>query len=486
LSFDDTGNLLICHSNHVRKVNKITHIITNIAGCDTATLGVSDDYGNGGLATTVQVQSPDDVCVDETGNFYIVDLIASEIRKVSLVSGIITRYAGDGVDGFSGDGGPADSAELGNIESDCIDTIRKYLYISDEYSYRIRRVNMLTGIIETVAGTGVSGYNGDGILADTAKLSRTLGIRVNDAGDLYICDWDNERIRRVDAETGIITTVVGNGIAGFSGDGGPATDAMINTPAFLCFDKCDNLYFSDQANQRVRKVDALSGIITTVAGNGTGGFSGDGGPAIDAEIHVPEGVAVDDSGNLFISDYENFRVRKVTQVSNRDTATISLTTSDSAYIGDSAHVTASLTNAGGSYTIIWRKNGVVFDTTTTPSVNYIKGSGTDAITATVIPQYLQCNDSSLSNTVLIKGVKNEGVGNIVLNGISLYPNPVKNKLTITAQDAINNVNIFNTIWQEMYNREYSSTNVIINTAALPPGVYFVRVNGVFTAKVVKE
>jgi hypothetical protein len=172
-------------------------------------------------------------------------------------------------------------------------------------------VEAATGIITTVAGTGASYYGGDGGPATSAALNRPTGVALDEAGNLFIADQNNQRIRRVDAVTGIITTVAGNGSRGFSGDGGPATSAILNDPHAVALDADGNLFIADSSNHRIRRVDATTGIITTVAGNGSPGFSGDGESATSAQLSSPEGVAVSADGTLVIADTRNGRIRQV-------------------------------------------------------------------------------------------------------------------------------------------------------------------------------
>ncbi len=223
--------------------------------------------------------------------------------------GIISTVAGNGGLGFSGDGGPATSASLVGPSGVAVDAAGN-LYIADAGNHRIRKVSAAGGIITTVAGNGIRAFSGDGGPATSASLAGPSGVAVDAAGNLYIVDRENSRIRKVSAPGGIISTVAGNGVLGFSGDGGPAISASLGYPTGLALDMAGNLYISDDFGSRVRKVNT-AGIITTVAGNGLGGFSGDGGPATSASLASPDGVAVDAAGNLYIADTFNSRVRKV-------------------------------------------------------------------------------------------------------------------------------------------------------------------------------
>ena len=185
------------------------------------------------------------------------------------------------------------------------------LFFTDIENQRVRRVDAGTGIITTVAGTGAFGYNGDGIPATSAQLARPIGVALDVAGNLFITDIENQRIRRVDAGTGIITTVAGTGTFGYNGDGILATSAQLARPVGITLDAVGNLFIADINNQRIRRVDARTGIITTVAGTGTLGYNGDGIPATSAQLDHPIGLSVDLAGNLFIADTDNSRVRRV-------------------------------------------------------------------------------------------------------------------------------------------------------------------------------
>ena len=289
---------------------------------------------------------PQGVAIDAAGNIYIADVRNNRIRKVDA-SGVITTVAGIGTTGYSGDGGPATSANLGSTRGVALDASGN-IYIADTSNNRIRKVDA-SGVITTVAGNGIPGYSGDGGPATMAGLNDPNGVAVDSSNNIYIADISDNRIRKVDA-SGIITTVAGNGAAGYSGDGGSALAASLNNPNGVSVDASGNIYIADTSNNCIRMVDTLgvittlaaglhgptgvavdgsgniyiadsssnvirildiSGIITTVAGNGFSGFSGDGGPATAARLNRPSGVAVDAFGNIYIVDYSNQRIRKV-------------------------------------------------------------------------------------------------------------------------------------------------------------------------------
>lgn len=302
---DVYGNVYLADgsASRIRVVNTLG-IISTFAGNGTA--GFS---GDGGLATAAELNEPLDVCVDYTGNVYIADTFNNRVRKVNT-SGIISTFAGNGTAGFSGDGGPATAAELNQPFGVRVDVVLGDVYIADSNNNRIRVVNT-SGIITTFAGNGTAGFSGDGGLATAAQLNFPVDMQPDIFGNVYIADYDNNRIRKVNITTGIITTYAGTGTAGYSGDGGLATAAELNSPTDVSVDASGNLYIADWANNVIRKVDTTTGIITTFAGNGTAGFSGDGGPATSAELNLPNGVRTDVFGNVFIADTLNFRIREV-------------------------------------------------------------------------------------------------------------------------------------------------------------------------------
>jgi sugar lactone lactonase YvrE len=274
--------------------------LKTIAGNGTA--GYS---GDGGPATTAELNTPDGIAFDTQGNLYIADISNNVIRKVDTL-GNITTVAGNGMQGFSGDGGPATAAELKGPFG--VVLAAGNLYIMDTLNARIRKVDT-AGTITTFAGNGKFGFAGDGGPATSATLSLVQGARFDTAGNLYVPQCGPAAIRKIDT-SGTITTVAGNGTDGFSGDGGPATAAQLNCPSGVVIDNTGDLFIADYNNDRIREVNA-SGVITTIAGNGTSGFSGDGGPALTAEVNIPNDVDLDSAGNLYIADSGNNRVRKI-------------------------------------------------------------------------------------------------------------------------------------------------------------------------------
>jgi sugar lactone lactonase YvrE len=297
VAVDIASNLFIVDifNNCVRKVGS-NGIITTVAG------GGTNNPGDGGAATNALLNNPLGVAVDAAGNLFIA---AGPIRKVDT-NGIITTVAG-GSYGYSGDGGAATNAALKSPNGVAVDAVGN-LFIADSGNYVIRKVNA-SGIITTVAGNGSYGYSGDGGAATNAALTSPNGVAVDTAGNLFIVDTFNYCIRKVNIN-GIITTVAGIGSSGSSGDGVAATNAALNYPLGVGLDAVGDVFIADDQDQRIRKV-GTNGIITTVAGYRTPGYSGDGGLATLAKINYPHGVAVDAAGNLFIADGGNYVIRQV-------------------------------------------------------------------------------------------------------------------------------------------------------------------------------
>lgn len=283
--------------------------ITTIAGN-----GIASGSGDGGPALDATLHTPADMAVDSSGNVYVADAFNHRIRRIAA-DGAITTVAGTGEVGDDGDGGPAGDARLRTPLSVALGADGT-LYIADTYNHRIRMVST-EGIISTIAGTGDSGFSGDGGPGVEALLSYPTGVAVAGDGALYIADTRNHRIRRLAAD-GTITTVAGTGAAGYSGDGGPATLARLHSPRGVAVSDAGLLYIVDRENRRIRMVNA-DGRISTVAGTGSSGFNGDRGDATSATLRAPYGVAVDGQGNLFIADTFNHRIRKVSPDGRIDT-----------------------------------------------------------------------------------------------------------------------------------------------------------------------
>jgi sugar lactone lactonase YvrE len=309
--FDPAGNLYLAETgNHViRKVDTAGNI-TTIAGTDTQ--GFS---GDAGPATSATLDSPQGLAlnaVDSANNLYIADTHNHRIRKLNLTTGIITTIAGT-TSGFSGDNALATAAKL-NLPTALTLDASGNLYFADTGNHRIRKITTATGIITTIAGTGSQGFSGDTGLATSAIIDSPTGLALDAANNLYLADTHNHRIRKITAATGIITTIAGTGAPGFSGDTSAATSSTLALPHGLTIDASGNLYLADTANHRIRRIDVITGIITTAAGDGTQAFGGDGGPAIAAYLDSPRSTAVSPSTLLTLSDTGNQRIRQLTAV----------------------------------------------------------------------------------------------------------------------------------------------------------------------------
>jgi uncharacterized protein (TIGR03437 family) len=297
---DVAGNLYIGQADgHLRKITLDGRIAT-IAGN-----GQFQFSGDGGPATRANLSLPTSVAVGNDGSLYVADASNSRIRKVSR-TGLITTFAGNGLPGSKGDGGPATAASMVPFAV-TVDTAGN-VYFTDSFSNNLRKVSP-AGVVTLVAGNGQSDYSGDNGPATAAALSFPTGVAVDGAGNIYIGDSGNNRIRKVSTD-GIITTVAGNGKSDYAGDNGPATAAALHYPTGVAIDGVGNIYVADSSNNRIRKVSP-AGLIATVAGNSSRGYSGDGLPATDFALDYPTGVAIDGQGNLYIADAGNYRIRKV-------------------------------------------------------------------------------------------------------------------------------------------------------------------------------
>ncbi len=388
LCLDPLGNIIIANFGDVRirKIDIFTGIITTIAG--SGGVGFSGDRGP---AINAEFRALSAVFVDSWGNIFIADANNHRIRRVDNLTGVITTIAGSAADGagmgsYSGDEGMATNATLNAPSGLYIDKFEN-IYIADLLNNRVRKVDHSSGKISTIAGNGMHSYTGDGSLAINASLAYPGQPVVDDDGNIYISDYDNNVIRKVTASTGIITTVAGTGVRGYWGDGGPATNAKMNQPYGMCIDKQQNIFVAEWGNGVIRRIDGTTGIITTVAGNGTQGYSGDGGPATAAQL-IPDGVVLDRHGRMLIADIDNNRIR------------------------------------------------MVYDST---------------------QHYVETNNPSAP----------EG-------RLHVYPNPVNDELIVEAIKG-SNVSIYNTIGQSFNKLRMMKTKEVIDVRSLIPGLYLIQI-----------
>ena len=305
---DKKGKVYIANSGY-GIINTCYHdTLTNIIG-DTSRAG---DTGDGGLADTAGIDYPYGVWLDTAGNIYVTEWLNSLIRRVDAHTGIITTVCGTGGGGYSGDGGPATAAQIYHPNAICTD-VAGNIYIPDYNNQRIRKVTVSTGEITTIAGSGYNGFDGDGGMATDAKLSFPNSVSVDAAGNVYFTEMGNSTVRRVDVSTGIIKTIAGTGTPGYSANGTLAIHAQLREPNSVFVDKYGYTYISDFGNDIIRVITPDS-LLYTIAGNGMYNYTGDGGPPLEASFRGPSAVFVDDSGYIYIADGVASVVRKMSPI----------------------------------------------------------------------------------------------------------------------------------------------------------------------------
>jgi trimeric autotransporter adhesin len=408
--------------------------IVTIAG--TGTIGYS---GDGGAATAAMLRYPQNVVADVAGNVYIGDAVNNCVRKIDK-AGIISTIAGTGTSGFSGDGGAATAATFNNTQGIAVDATGN-VYVADYMNNRVRKIST-SGIITTIAGAGTAGHTGDGGAATLAELFMPYGIHLDASGNLYIAEEGN-CIRKV-TTSGIITTIAGTGVAGFSGDGGPATAALLHQCRDVAVDAAGNVYIADLLNRRIRKVNT-AGIISTFAGTGNMSYSGDGGQATATDLCTPAGVAVDAAGNVYIVEAMcGSRIRKVNS-SGIVTTVAGMTTAG--YSGD-----------GGDATLAQLYN---------PSDIAIDGAGNMYIADT----YNQRIRKVPGVTSVVLPVRSS------LPGVDLFPNPSSGIITISAEPSNKIVKLWLTdiSGKMLYQTAVSGKSAEVDMSAYACGVYILKV-----------
>ncbi|MCD6012635.1 MAG: hypothetical protein K0Q79_2497 [Flavipsychrobacter sp.] len=472
LAFDNSGNMYVAgyYENKIRKVSP-SGVITTIGG--TGTAGYS---GDGGAATSAQLNKPTKITLDGAGNLYIADQYNNRVRKIST-AGIITTIAGNGTGTYGGDGGPATAASLFHPTGLDIDAAGN-IYIADNANNRIRKIST-AGIITTVAGNGIGGPGGDGGPATAASMFQPFGVVIDGAGNIYIAVSPQNNIRKVNP-AGIISTFAGTGIAGFSGDGGSATAAQLSNPCDIAIDGSGNIYIADQLNYKVRKVSA-SNIISTVVGTGYAGYSGDGGPATAAMIDQTNEIEFDTSGRLVLTDNNNNRVRRlqnctgsVTTHPMHDTVNegtdakyfvvTSMPTPTYQWQEDPGTGFVNLAN-------VWPYSGVFTDTLTIDHTSiFLHTTHYRCIVASGV----FCADTSNSAILIVRTTT--GMQNTTLSSVNIYPNPVSDEFTVVLpQDAANaNIELMDGLGQIVAKQTGVNSKTEFNVGGLPQGMYILR------------
>ncbi|MGH7037005.1 MAG: hypothetical protein ACREE1_02545 [Stellaceae bacterium] len=307
LGFDRVGNLYFADTfNHrIRRVDARSGIITTIAGCGEA--GYS---GDGGPAAAARLNEPYGIALDDRGTLYIADRHNHCVRRVDP-KGVIITFAGTDAAGFGGDGGPAAAALMVEPNGLALDAEETRLFIADVGGHRVRVADLASGRIATFAGTGAAEHGGDGGPAAAARIHGARAVKTAGDGTVYILERQGSTLRRVDPGSGIITTIAGTGGRGYSGDGGPAAAAVFDAPKEFALDPDGNILVVDTENHAIRRIDRSDGTVVTIAGGRKGG-GGDGGPAAAAGLDRPHGAAVGPDGAIYIGDTNNHRIRKLT------------------------------------------------------------------------------------------------------------------------------------------------------------------------------
>jgi len=465
---DTFGNLYISDAgnNVIRKVSS-NGIITTIVGN-----GTGGYTGDGGQATLATLNNPTGIAIDNIGNLYISDAGNNVIRMVNT-AGIITTIVGNSTIGYTGDGGQATSASLNTPGQIAIDSLGN-LYIADISNNAIRKVNT-NGIINTIAGSDSAGYNGDGGIATSASLNSPSGVAVDAQGNIYIADYGNHVIRKINSK-GIITTLAGNGTLSYSGDGGAATSAGLSSPTSVTLDAVGNIFIADIWNNVVRKVNP-NGIINTVVGNhlSSNNYSGDGGAAIAAGLYEPTNVAFDNNGSMYIADNGNNVIREVTDVK---ALPVTLTSFTANAYNKTIHTNWQTANVLSTDHFIVQHctDGYSFT-----NIGNVKAIGKVANKY----EFIDNNPENGINYYRLKSVDKDGAVSYskVVNAeivdsryeILVYPNPVKDIVTIKGNH-IASVQVVDNMGRVVKIVSFKdATNPTLSVSSLPTGVYHLRI-----------
>ncbi len=412
-------------------------VIVVIAGT-----GISQYIGDGYPATGFSLAFPKSICIDKKGKIYVADYANDRIRTLyhDTLNTIVDTLS---LGGDSGDGGLADTAKLDDPDGVCLDTAGN-IYITEWYNDLIRKVDAKTGIISTICGIVGGGFGGDGGLADTARINSPGSSCTDIAGNVYIPDYNNQRIRKINIASGYINTIAGTGVNGYSGDSGLATNATLSYPNSICVDTSGNVYFSEHGNNTIRRIDAVTGIINTIAGTGTEGYSGDGSLAIHAELADPSGIFIDKYNYIYLADHNNNVVRVITPA------------------------------------------GIIYTIAGTGGYGYT-GNGGPPLNATFRGPTAVCTDDSGyvyiadgNNSVIWKMTPVDtlhlGIKEIVKPSFNIYPNPSTGMFSVISgqQTGAADIRVINTLEQCVYNTSFAGKRIDINLSGYPAGMYFVQ------------
>lgn len=476
LALDGAGNIYAADiaGNRIRKITIATGLITTVAG--TGTAGYN---GDGILATAAQINIPSALAFDGNGDLYFTDRSNSRIRKITTSTGIITTVAGTGAPGYNGDGIAATTAQLNNPNEVSFDGSGN-LYIADWFNNRVRKIDAVTGIISTIAGTGTAGYNGDGIPATAAQINGPCGIIFDKAGNTYIAEYGGARVRKINISTGLITTIAGTGTFGYNGDGILATTAQLSGCAYIKFDIAENMFIGEGSNQRVREIIKSTGLISTIAGTGTSGYNGDGIPATSAQLNYPFYILFDQPEcTMYIADYYNNRIRKVT---GGFAGCIPLPVKLLSFTGknNGGYNFLEWKVDGGintDYFEIERSN----DSRNFQALDIVNGTGDstpvssysfiDKNPLTGINYYrLRQNDNNGTSTYSkIIAITCQSPSNLSIN---IYPNPGNGQITITSCSILDEMTISNPAGQIIYHKQPREKNLSLRLNQT--GVFFIQ------------
>ncbi len=411
-------------------------VISTIAGN-----GLSEFIGDGSPADSFAFYSPKSICLDKQGDLYIADYGNMRIRKLDK-AGVLSTVSGNGSEGYTGDNGPASAATLRFPDGVCIDTAGN-IYITEWYNDVVRKIDAVTHYITTVCGSGSGGFAGDGGTATSANMETPGSACTDKFGNIYIPDYGNQRIRMVDAATGEITTYAGTGDNGYTGDGGSATNAKLSYPNYTCTDTAGNLYFTETGNNTIRKVDYATKMITSIAGTGHYGYTGDGGAATNAQLNQPTGVFVDKRNTIYFADKNNNVIRAISALGIISTI-----------VGTGAFGNSGDGGPATSATMYWPTSVCVDDS------GYIFiVDGFNSVIRKVTP---------LPSAVI----------DVTLNHWSIYPNPSNGKFVVRTNGLFSNskISVCNSLGQVIVEKSFTTyePEYKLDIANQPVGVYFVR------------